>query len=335
MKTQSDSPTTQLHFLSQIHQAFCAERVTDLDCFRDDAVIDCFHPLNEQIGREAFYESLILPLQAAFGGLRRKVDIAMAGDWSPRGEAPQRWLSMTGHFVGQHRDSFLGLPASHRLSALRFGEFYRLEHGVVTAAKLIWDLPGLFAQAGHPMFGPSNGREWLTPGPMSHDGVLRRDPTPEQTAHSLQLVEAMIAGLMSYDGKTLESMGMERFWSKDMLWHGPWGIGSSSGLKGFQDVHQRPFLAAFPDRKGGHHSARFADGPYVCSTGWPSIRATQLGDYLGHPATGRSITMRVMDWWRVEHDRLSENWVFIDLPHLFLQFGRDLLHEALEAGRSR
>jgi hypothetical protein len=34
--------------------------------------------------------------------------------------------------------------------------------------------------------------------------------------------------------------------------------------------------------------------------------------------------MRVADWWRREGDRLAQNWVFIDLPHLFLQMGLDL-----------
>jgi hypothetical protein len=35
--------------------------------------------------------------------------------------------------------------------------------------------------------------------------------------------------------------------------------------------------------------------------------------------------MRVMDWWRQEDGLLAENWVLIDLPHLFLQMGVDLL----------
>ncbi|MEO0561612.1 MAG: hypothetical protein AAF125_05845, partial [Chloroflexota bacterium] len=86
------------------------------------------------------------------------------------------------------------------------------------------------------------------------------------------------------------------------------------------------FLTAFPDRKGGNHKARLADGLYVASTGWPSIVATHAGEYLGLPATHTQITMRVMDWWRAAEDGLlSENWVLLDLPHTFLQLGVDLL----------
>ena len=68
-----------------------------------------------------------------------------------------------------------------------------------------------------------------------------------------------------------------------------------------------------------------AEGNFVATTGWPSVRATHKGDYLGVAATGRPITMRVMDWWRCEGDLLVENWVFIDLPHLMLQMDVDLL----------
>jgi hypothetical protein len=38
--------------------------------------------------------------------------------------------------------------------------------------------------------------------------------------------------------------------------------------------------------------------------------------------------MRVMDWWRVSEQTIEENWVLIDLPHLMLQMGVDLLARA-------
>lgn len=40
--------------------------------------------------------------------------------------------------------------------------------------------------------------------------------------------------------------------------------------------------------------------------------------------------MRVMDWWRCESGLLTENWVLIDLPHLMLQMGVDLLGRVRE-----
>jgi hypothetical protein len=120
-------------------------------------------------------------------------------------------------------------------------------------------------------------------------------------------------------------MGMVRFWTPDFHWYGPSGIGTMRGHADYERGHQGPFLRAFPDRVGGNHKCRVGDGPYVASTGWPSIRATHLGGgWLGTAVTGRPVTMRVMDFWRREGDLLSENWVFIDLIDLLLQMDVDV-----------
>ena len=37
--------------------------------------------------------------------------------------------------------------------------------------------------------------------------------------------------------------------------------------------------------------------------------------------------MRMMDWWRREGDLLVENWVFIDIIDVFLQFGVDIFEK--------
>ena len=39
------------------------------------------------------------------------------------------------------------------------------------------------------------------------------------------------------------------------------------------------------------------------------------------------------DWWRREGDLLVQNWVFIDLPDLFLQMGVDLFARLNEMRR--
>ena len=55
------------------------------------------------------------------------------------------------------------------------------------------------------------------------------------------------------------------------------------------------------------------------------MRATHSGHgWIGLEATGQHVGMRVMDFWRREDDRLSENWVMIDVPDLLRQLGMDL-----------
>jgi predicted ester cyclase len=198
---------------------------------------------------------------------------------------------------------------------------------------VLFDLVDFCRQCGIELLPPDAGSSVPVPPPRTADGVVLTEPGKEEARRSLELVERMIEGLLAYDGRNLHSMAMERFWTPDMRWYGPAGIGTTHGLDGFQAQHQGPFLKAFPDRYAGPHSALLAEGNYVCVTGWPSVIGTHRGDYLGLPATGRQVGMRVMDFWRRESDLLAENWVLIDMLDLFYQLGVDLLDDALRDNR--
>ncbi len=289
------------------------------------------HPVNDGQGFATFRLAAVDPLVQAFKDVERREDIFRLGEFQGHD-----WIAATGHYCGTFSAPLFDIPPTGHLAFLRFGEFYRLgKDGLIHEAVIIWDLIGLMQQAGVNPLPPSPGVEILIPGPRDHSGIATSDAPSAEGEATRALVEAMIAGLMEYDGRSLDSMRQERFWHPDMNWYGPAGIGSNRRLKGFQDFHQRPFLAAVPDRRGGNHKARIGDGHYCCSTGWPSIQATHSGPYLGQPATHRRITMRVMDFWRRGDTLLEENWVFIDLPDLFLQFGRDLFAEMRQLAATR
>jgi len=277
------------------------------------------HPINDLAGPAEIAEQLLSPLRVAIPDLQHRPYIVMAGH-----SRDADWVCVTGVMEGAMVRPWLGIPPTGGLINLRFGAFHRIESGRIAESIVIHDIIDLMLQAGLSPLPTRALAPSIFPPPISQDGLGRASEDPEQSADSLAQVDAMIAGLMSYDGKHLESMGQERFWSPNMLWYGPGGIGSTWGLSGFQTFHQRPFLEAFPDRVGGNHRARFADGPYVASTGWPSIRATHSAPWLGVPGASNPITMRVMDWWRCEDGMLKENWVFIDIPHVLLQSGHDV-----------
>jgi len=133
---------------------------------------------------------------------------------------------------------------------------------------------------------------------------------------ALSLVEKMVDALNAH---VIE--GQEEFWSEDMVWRGPAGIGTKTGLKDFQDNHQRPFLRAFPDKEADDQ-IRFGSGEWVAATGVQS--ATHSGDWLGIPASGESVEVRYMDIWRAEGDKLVENWVLIDILGFIEQLGYDV-----------
>ena len=304
------------------------------------------HPLNEQVGPQAVADHFYGPLQSAFPDLERRCDLFFGGNWvnppvGQVGHAPSDiagegwWVTTAGHYIGTFKQAWLGIPATGEPATLRFGEFYRWQvqpdgSGKITEARVLLDIVDLARQAGRRILPPSSGLEILVPGPAQHDGLLRGETDSAAGVESMRLTLAMFTGLGAYDGKHLDSMDMPRFWHQNMMWYGPCGIGTSRGVKGFQRHHQAPFLRAFPDRSSPKlgprgHRARVAEGPFVGSTGWPSVRATCASNYLGVPATGRPIGMRVMDWWRHDGSLLTENWVLIDLPHLMLQMGVDLM----------
>ena len=300
--------------------------------FAADAADLCAHPINQMHGLDEIDATLWQPMKAAFPDLERYDDIVMSGHWKEHD-----WVSATGYYYGTFARDWLGIPAHQGWAYIRFGEFYKIERGRITDAYVILDFIDVMRQAGVNPLPQARGIEGLCPGPSTKDGVMFETMPEEMGAESLRQVEAMIfEGMFGFDGVNHDTMNMDRFWTRTMMWYGPGGIGSTRGLDGFMQYHEIPWNEAFPDFRGGNHVARFGDGNYVASTGWPSINGTHNGKELfGIPASGRKITIRVMDWWRREGDWLTENWIFIDIPELLMQLDFDLFARMREIADRR
>lgn len=149
---------------------------------------------------------------------------------------------------------------------------------------------------------------------MNGNDIITYPTDSKESVISYNLTNAMIAGLLEYDGKLIESMGQERFWDqKNIMWYGPGGIGTTRGLKGFKDNHQIPFLKAFPNRGVFKEDEctiliNIAEGNYICHFGYPVMYGNHTGDgWLGLKVSNKAFTMRVMDFWRREDNKLKEN----------------------------
>ena len=280
-----------------------------------DHILDACRPIERGEGADYVAAALLAPLAAALPSYEVRADIAMRGDF--KGGS---WTASSGHICAIFAAPLFGIPATGRLVFLRFGCFQRWTAGLVTETIVILDLPALMLQAGvWPLAAPL-GPNIMAPGPLGGGGIW---PDGDGAA-SLAIVEEMIGGLMKYDG-SLKTMNMHDYFAENFWWFGPGPIGSFRGFPDYERGHATPFLTAFPDRIGGNHRARFGDGAFVASTGWPSITATHKGSgWLGLGATGQAITMRVMDFWRAQDNLLTENWVMIDIPDLLAQIGIDL-----------
>ncbi len=295
--------------------------------YAPEIVLNAGAPIGTVGGIQAVESLFWHPLLSAFPDLERRTGILLSGQF--RG---QDWFASTGLLIGHFTGALLGMKPTGRSQSLRYGWFDRVEGDRIVESYVIFDFTRLLIDTRQWPLAPPLGADWW-PAPATQDGLIRAagTATVKESEKSLKLVEAMIGGLMKYDGKSLASMGMRSFWTPQFQWYGPGSIGSARGHAEYERAHQRPFLTAFPDRVGGNHKCRIGDGPYVASTGWPSIQATHSGSgWLGMPATGKRITMRVMDFWRRDGDLLAENWVFIDLIDLLGQFGVDVWERLAE-----
>ncbi|MEM8691653.1 MAG: ester cyclase [Pseudomonadota bacterium] len=288
-----------------------------------DCVFDVSHPVGRLEGRAAVLSGFFQPLQKALHHMRRRDEIFIGGP--NRRDVGGTWIAAVAHYLGNFNDALFGIRPSEKLAFLRSGEFYRVEGDRIIEARIILDLPDLMRQAGRDPLGDMLGTEMLFPGPATHDGVL---PMGGNGNTSLDLVEAMLADLHLFDPSTNASKGqtgVDGYWSDDMLWYGPGGVGSNYRWEGFVKDHRAPFLAAFPDRKGGNHYCRIGQGDYAAVSGWPSMTMTHQGDYLGVKADGRPLTLRVMDFYRCAGGKIAENWVLLDYMDLMTQMDVDLI----------
>lgn len=290
-----------------------------------NVVWDVADPVNRLESPDAVLDRFFQPLREALSHLRRRDEIFIGG---PNRRAPGgHWVASVTHYVGNFDRPLFGIRPSGSLVFLRSGEFYRVEpDGRISEAKIIVDLPDLMRQAGCFPLPFTLGTEMLFPGPATHDGVLPAGQNDGET--TLDLCEAMLADLKAFDPETFTSKGQtgdDGYWHDDMLWYGPGGIGSNYRWSGFEKDHRASFLTAFPDRVGGNHYCRIGDQNYAAVSGWPSMTMTHRGDYLGVKATNRSLTLRVMDFYRCADGKIMENWVLLDYVDLFRQMGIDLI----------
>ena len=297
----------------------------------------CFrmcHPFVDTTGAENFYQKTYVPLTSAMPDFERRDYIVLAGEDQQGCE----WVGCGGYYTGTFLSSWLDIPPTGHQVHLRFHEFYRLENDRVVEFQAVWDLPELMMQARSWPMVPSLGREWHVPAPASQDGLAIQGTEDEAKASRQHIID-MLACLQRHPHQGPASMEMERFWHPKMNWYGPAGIGTARGVAGFRHWHQIPFLRAMPDRGQLDHKLKihfFAEGKYAAYTGWPDMMQTITNDgWLGIAPANQHITLRSLDFWRMENGLIRENWVLIDLLHIYAQVGVDVLARMEEMNKAR
>lgn len=302
--------------------------------FAADAIIHMCHPFGD-IAADEFYDRCFAPLLASFPDLERRDTIITSGK-TPEGEY---WVGCCGAYVGTFVAPFLDIPPTGHLAHMRFHEFYHFVDNKVVEIQAIWDIPELMIQANAWPMAPSLGREWHIPAPITQDGLAGFTGDDAHSQNSLQHVIDMLTALSRHPVEPVAAMELEKYWHPKMTWYGPAGIGTARGISGFRNWHQIPFLNAMPDRGQYPNEINmnfFAQGDYVAVTGWPDMMQTVTGSgWLGIVPNGQKISLRSLDFWRLDDDKIRENWVLVDLLDVYHQLGVDVFARLREFNKAR
>ncbi|MDR9827658.1 ester cyclase [Vibrio sp. FNV 38] len=300
--------------------------------FSSDAKIQMAYPFETLSSVSALWEEVYAPLIAAIPDLEKRVYITMAG-----GDNGVNWVGCAGYYTGGFMNSWLDIPPTGHQVTMRFHEFYRIENGQITEVQTLWDIPEVMMQAGVWPLSPSLGREWNPPSPATCDGNIVAAYNNELATNSRRLVNDMLIGLSRFAQGGVEAMTLERYWHPRCSWYGPSGIGTCRGISGFRNWHQIPFLRAMPNRSSiDGNGYLFADQNYVAFTGWPGMTMTLSADgWLGIPPVNKNITLRSLDFWRCENDKIRENWVLVDILHAYAQLDVDVFARMRELNKAR
>jgi predicted ester cyclase len=295
------------------------------DIYHADAVAHASHPWGVLSGVEAI-SGLWSALRRSLPDMERRDLIFVGGENrdDPRVSTPRapHLVAALGHYQGDFIADLLGIPATHGTVHLRYSEAHWLDGNKIRQSHIFLDLLDLARQAGTWPLPISHGAEAMWPGPRNSDGV-RIKPDDWFGPDALETVFKMHDALLSFDGKSLDSMPHGDYWTDRFMYYAGAGIGAMRGLRGFRAHHQIPFLKAFPDRIGTGHFIRISDGPYAVTGG--VVEGTHLGPWLGMTPTGRRIRIPVMDFYRLDGDKIAENWLPIDVAGIADQMGNDVI----------
>ncbi|MEP2682928.1 MAG: ester cyclase [Sulfitobacter sp.] len=153
-------------------------------------------------------------------------------------------------------------------------------------------------------------------GSRPEQAVLTRDTDLSKTGETRAVIEGMVDGLNDH---RIDDIG--QFFAESFRWMGNRGCGTKVGLQAFQENWQRPFQAAFSE-KTCVDEARLFMGEWAAAFG--RQEATHSGIFMGIEPTGKRVTIRYMDFWKVEEGRITDNWVMVDFPDVLAQLGHDV-----------
>ena len=285
-----------------------------------------FHPFNEIRGLKNLYSQFWQPFKKSFFNYQRRMDIFLAGYNKISGNEGV-WVVSMGHLMGLFDNPWIGIKETKKIAMLRYCEFSKIQNGKITEVAMFFDIPHLMLQAGIKAFPSETGISLVQPGPLTHDGLMFNEQDTNEGNRTLEIIENMINDVKVWTSTTGTSLidELKKSWNDNMIWWGPTGIGSTYTIERYANQHAGPFRKTFKKRTFNGHLCRITEGNFGGFFGWPNLTLTPSKTFMGITVSPKSSEMRVIDMYRREGDKLTENWVFIDLLHFWKILGVDIL----------
>lgn len=280
-------------------------------------------PFYEIQGPEALASTVWSPLKSAMSAIQRRPDIFFASH-ADLDQNAGIWVVEMGNFLCDFTHQWLGIPATRKTIYLPYATMNRVSGEAIVETVEFIDILAVLSQAGrNPLAKHQTGGMMMSPGPKTHDGLLYDTQPARLSQDTYDLTHAMLTDLaLSY---TSPEDHLARFWQADLNWFGPTGIGASLSIPGYQRGHTTPFESKQDVVKIHDWELALAEGNYSAFMWWPCLTLRNTGDYLGAPSNDVAAEMRVVDLYRCDGDKLTENWIFIDILHFLAEQGVDLL----------
>ncbi|MBX2886492.1 MAG: ester cyclase [Granulosicoccus sp.] len=283
------------------------------------------HPFNDIAGPAKLSETVWTPLKEAMPVLQRRPDIFFAGHHHMKADGAL-WVVCMGHFLGDWTEAWLGMKPPMKTTFLPYVAWYRIEQGAIVETVEWIDLLSVITQTGrNPYAQHQTAAHLMSPGPLTHDGLLKTSQDTSISHKTFDLTYAMLTELA--ETMTSPADHMTTHWHNDMNWFGPAGIGACLGFSGYRRGHTGPFEVQQDFVDYYEESAATAEGHYAAFLWRPCLGMRNTGGYMGVPANDIVSEMRVVDVYRRDGDKLAENWIFIDMLHFIKMQGIDLLQE--------
>ena len=111
--------------------------------------------------------------------------------------------------------------------------------------------------------------------------------------------------------------GIEEVWADDLVWHGPYALGTIRGKPQYEQI-LRAILGGFPDVKVSPEAIFSEDELVTTRYSWTG---THTGMFLGIAPTGRQVTVTGISIYRVANGKIAEEWFQQDFLGLLQQIG--------------